>query len=73
MADIAAIRAGIKTRLATSSTFIQVSSTMPDTVSPPRAVVDLQSVDYDQAFGNGLEFFTFTIAFFKASGFGSSR
>ena len=61
MADIAAIRAGIKTRLATSSTFIQIAATMPDTVSPPCAVVDLQSVSYDQAFSNGLELLTFTI------------
>ena len=61
MADIAAIRAGIKTRLATSSTFIQIAATMPDTVSPPGAVIDLQSVSYDQAFGNGLELLTFTI------------
>jgi hypothetical protein len=61
MADIAAIRAGIKIRLATSSTFIQIAATMPDTVSPPCAVVDLQSVSYDQSFGNGLELLTFTI------------
>ena len=61
MADIAAIRAGIKTRLATSSTFVQIAATMPDTLSPPCAVVDLQSVSYDQAFGNGLELLTFTI------------
>ena len=61
MADIAAIRAGIKTRLATSSTFLQVAATMPDTLSPPCAVVDLQSVSYDQAFANGLEALTFTI------------
>ena len=61
MADIAAIRAGIKTRLATSSTFLQVAATMPDTLSPPCAVVDLQSVSYDQSFGNGLELLTFTI------------
>ena len=61
MADIAAIRAGIKTRLATSSTFIQIAATMPDTLSPPCAVVDLQSVSYDQSFGNGLELLTFTI------------
>jgi len=61
MADIAAIRAGIKTRLATSSTFIQISATMPDQVSPPCAVIDLQSVSYDQAFANGLEALTFTI------------
>ena len=61
MADIAAIRAGIKTRLATSSTFIQIAATMPDTLSPPCAVIDLQSVSYDQSFGNGLELLTFTI------------
>ena len=61
MADIAAICAGIKTRLATSSTFIQIAATMPDTVSPPCAVIDLQAVSYDQAFGNGLELLTFTI------------
>ena len=61
MADIAAIRAGIKTRLATSSTFIQIAATMPDTVSPPCAVIDLQSVSYDRAFGNGLELLTFII------------
>ena len=61
MADIAAIRAGLKTRLATSSTFIQIAATMPDTLSPPCAVVDLQSVSYDQSFGNGLELLTFTI------------
>ena len=61
MADIAAIRAGIKTRLATSSTFIQIAATMPDTVSPPCAVIDLQSVSYDRALGNGLELLTFII------------
>ena len=61
MADIAAIRAGIKTRLATSSTFIQIAATMPATVSPPCAVIDLQSVSYAQSFGNGLELLTFTI------------
>ena len=61
MADIAAIRAGIKTRLATSSTFIQIAATMPDTVSPPCAVIDLQAVSYDQSFGNGLELLTFII------------
>ena len=61
MADIAAIRAGIKTRLATSSTFVQIAATMPDTVSPPAAVIDLQSVSYDQSFGNGLELLTFII------------
>ena len=54
MADIAALRSGLKTRLATSSTFVQVAATMPDTVSPPCAVIDLETAPSHQAFGNGL-------------------
>ena len=63
MADYGAIRDGLKTRLATSSTFVQVADTMPDVVSPPAAIVQPGSptVDYDQAFGNGLELFVFQI------------
>jgi hypothetical protein len=63
MADYAAIRAGLKTRLATSSTFIQVSATVPDTVSPPAAIVQPGSpvAEYHQAFGNGLERFIFNV------------
>jgi hypothetical protein len=60
MADYAAIRSGLKTRLATSSTFIQVAATVPDTVSVPAAIVQPGSpvAEYHQAFGNGLERFT---------------
>jgi len=63
MADYAAIRSGLKTRLATSSTFIQVAATVPDTVSVPAAIVQPGSpvAEYHQAFGNGLERFTFKI------------
>jgi len=63
MADYSAIRDGLKTRLLTSSTFIQVADTVPDTISPPCAIVMPGSpvVEYHQAFGNGLERFTFTI------------
>ena len=63
MADYSAIRDGIKTRLATSSTFIQVADTAPDTISPPCAIVLPGSpvVEYHQAFANGLERFVFTI------------
>ena len=61
MAAIAAIRSGLKPRLATSSTFVQVAATMPDTVSPPCAVIDLETATYHQAFGNGLERFLFKI------------
>ena len=39
MADYSAIRSAIADRLATSSTFIQVSATAPDSVSPPAAIV----------------------------------
>ncbi len=63
MADYSAIRDGLKTRLETSSVFIQVSDTAPDTVSPPCAIVLPGSpvVEYHQAFGNGLERFMFTV------------
>lgn len=56
MADYSAIRDGIKTRLETSATFIQVADTAPDTISPPCAIVLPGSpvVEYHQAFGNGL-------------------
>jgi hypothetical protein len=63
MADYSAIRSGIKTRLATSSTFIQVAATVPDTVSTPCAIVQPGSpvADYDLAFNNGLERFVFKV------------
>ena len=63
MADYSAIRSGLKTRLATSSTFIQVAATVPDTVSVPAAIVQPSSpvAEYHQAFNNGLERFVFNI------------
>ena len=63
MADYSAIRSGIKTRLATSATFIQVAATVPDTVSTPAAIVQPGSpvADYDLAFNDGLERFVFKI------------
>jgi len=63
MANYSAIRDGLKTRLKTSTVFIQVADTAPDTVSPPCAIVLPGSpvVEYHQAFGNGLERFSFTI------------
>jgi len=63
MADYSAIRSGLKTRLATSSTFIQVAATVPDTVSPPCAIVSPGApvADYDLAFNNGLERFIFKL------------
>ena len=63
MADYSAIRSGLKTRLATSSTFIQVAATVPDTVSVPAAIVQPGSpvAEYHQAFSNGLERFIFNV------------
>jgi len=63
MADYSAIRSAIADRLATSSTFIQVAATAPDSVSPPAAIVTPGSpvAEYHQAFGNGLERFVFAI------------
>jgi len=63
VADYAAIRAALGTALSASSTFIQVASTVPDTVSPPAALVTPGSpvAEYHGAFGNGMERFVFTV------------
>lgn len=63
MADYAAIRAAIATALSASSTFIQVSATAPDTISPPAAIVTPGSpvAEYHGAFGNAIERFVFIV------------
>ena len=63
MADYAAIRTALAAALAESSTFIQVAATVPDTVSPPAALITPGSpvAEYHGAFGNGMERFVFTV------------
>ena len=58
--SIAAIREGIGTNLRTISN-LRVFEEIPDTLSPPAAVVSLNSVEYHQAFAGGLNVFRFTV------------
>lgn len=51
--DIAAIRDGVATRLATVSG-LRVHDTIPDDITPPAAVVQVASVKYQEAFAGGL-------------------
>ena len=58
--SIANIRSGIATNLRTISG-LRVFEEIPDQVSPPAAVVSLNSVEYHQAFAGGLNIFRFTV------------
>jgi len=58
--SISDIRDGIATNLATISG-LRTSAELPDNPSPPIAVVQLNNVQYDQAFQGGMVFYTFTI------------
>lgn len=57
---IAAIREGIATNLRTISG-LRVFEEIPDQLSPPAAVVSLNSIDYHQAFSGGLNIYRFTV------------
>jgi len=57
---IAAIREGIATNLRTVSG-LRVFEEIPDQVSPPAAIVSLNSIQYHQAFAGGLNIFSFTV------------
>ena len=57
---IANIRSGIATNLRTISG-LRVFEEIPDQLSPPSAVVSLNSVEYHQAFSGGLNIFRFTV------------
>jgi hypothetical protein len=58
--SISAIREGIGDNLRTISG-LRVFEEIPDTLSPPAAVVQLNSVDYHQAFSGGLNILRFTV------------
>lgn len=55
------IRDGIATNLATISG-LRTAAELPDNPSPPIAVVQLRSIEYDGAFQKGLATYTFTIS-----------
>lgn len=60
MASITNIRNGIVTNLGTISG-LRASAEIPDNPSPPIAIVNLDSVDYDGAFNNGLTTYNFLV------------
>lgn len=57
---IANIRSGIATNLRTISG-LRVFEEIPDQVSPPAAIVQLNNIEYHQAFSGGLNIFRFTV------------
>ena len=63
MADYAAIRTALAAALAEAATLPQGAATVPDTVSPPAALITPGSpvAEYHGAFGNGMERFVFTV------------
>ena len=60
MAAISSIRTGLATRLGTISG-LRTAATMPDLPNPPIAIVIPDSVNFDNAFGRGLDTLTFRI------------
>jgi len=58
--NIEGMRDGIAANLATISG-LRTSAELPDNPSPPIAVVQLRSVEYDQAFQRGLAVYTFLV------------
>ena len=60
MASITNIRNGIVTNLGMISGLRAVAE-VPDNPSPPIAVVNLDTVDYDNAFNNGLTLYNFQV------------
>lgn len=59
--SISDIREGIATNLATI-TGLRTASEVPDNPSPPIAIVQFQSVDYDGAFQGGLTTYSFIVS-----------
>jgi hypothetical protein len=60
MANISALRAGIKTNVSAISG-LRVSDTIPDQPNPPQAILSLDSVDYNKAMNRGAALYTFTL------------
>lgn len=54
------MRDGLGTNLQTISG-LRVSEEIPDQVNPPQAVISLSTVEFDQAFGQGLTIYRFLV------------
>lgn len=61
--SIQSIRSGIATNLGTISG-LRTSVDVPDQINVPMAVVQLDNVSYDQAYGGGLTQYNFTVTLF---------
>lgn len=55
------IRAGLGTNLSTISG-LRVSIDIPDSPNPPQAVIGIETVSFDHAFGQGLTEYRFTVS-----------
>jgi len=60
LTDINAVRSAIATNIGTISG-LRTSAELPDNPNPPIAVVQLDTVNYDEAFQQGLTLFNFTV------------
>jgi hypothetical protein len=60
MSTIDDMRTGLATNLARISG-LRTAGELPDNPSPPIAVVNLRSIQYDQAFGKGLAVYNFVV------------
>lgn len=58
--DIAGLRQGLANNLATIDG-LRVSAEMIDNPNPPIAIVSLNTIDYDQAFKQGLTLYNFNV------------
>ena len=60
MADIYDIRQGIATNLGTISG-LRAAPEIPDSPNPPIAIINLDTIDYNEAFNNGLTRYNFVV------------
>jgi len=60
MPTVQELREGLAVRLRTISG-LRAASTQPDSPNPPQAIVNLDSITYDQAYNRGLDEYQFTI------------
>jgi hypothetical protein len=60
VASITDLRTALATRLGTIAG-LRTSIEMPETISPPIAVINLQNVEFDKAFSRGLDTYNFVI------------
>jgi hypothetical protein len=60
VADIFKIRAGIATNLGTISG-LRASPEIPDSPNPPIAIINLDTIEYDEAFNGGLTRYNFVV------------